>query len=544
MHTSAWSPLRQPLFRALWIASVASNLGTAMHDLAAGWLMASLSTSTIMIALMQTASSLPIFLVALPAGALADLVDRRRLLLLTQGWMLIAATLLGVLTVAHLTTAPLLLGLTFLLGLGGALNAPAWQATTSELVPRPELPAAIALGGMGFNLARTFGPAVGGLIVAAAGSGAVFLANATSFLGVLFVLYRWKREPAQDDSPDTALSEAMRAGRRYVRHSPALRAVLVRTGVFVLGGSAMWALLPIIGRHELKLSALGYGGLMGCFGLGAVAAATMLPRLRSMMPMDALVGGATILSAAFVLTLAWAQQVIVVYAAMAVGGASWMSLMSTLNVAAQTSVPAWVRARALSIYLLVFQGGLAIGSVLWGTVAARLGVHWALSCAALSLMLGLAAIPRFRLGASTNLDFSPSQHWPEPLLESEPAPADGPVLITVEYQIEPEQLARFAQVMREVGQIRRRDGAYRWGLFHDVAQAGRCVETFVVESWAEHLRQHQRVTVADKAVEEQAYAFHQGAAPPHVAHLISAYAASLAVPEAELELIEHDTLEP
>lgn len=544
MNSSAWSPLRQPLFRALWIASVASNLGTAMHDIAAGWLMTSLSTSTIMVSLMQTASSLPIFLVALPAGALADLVDRRRLLLITQGWMLITATLLGILTVAYQThllalsqpvMAWLLLGLTFLLGLGGAINAPAWQATTSDLVPRADVPAAVAMGGIGFNLARTFGPALGGLIVAAAGSGAVFLVNAASFVGVMFVLFRWRGSATENSGPEEHLREAMRSGRRYVRHSPALHAVLVRTAVFVLGGSAMWALLPIVGRRELHLSALGYGGLMGCFGLGAVLSATLLPIARKSLSLDSLLVAATVVFAFFVLVLALSSRGFLVYPAMAVGGASWMSLMSSFNVAAQTAVPAWVRARALSIYLLVFQGGLAIGSVVWGTIASHIGVHEALVCAAGALLLGLIAVPRFGLGEVEDFDFTPSQHWAEPDVESEPHPDDGPVLISVEYEIEPQDLARFALTMREVETIRRRDGAYRWNLYRDAALPRRCVEVFLVESWAEHLRQHQRVTVGDRAIEERATTFHRGEEPPQVRHFIAAYAASLSI-DGEVEL--------
>ena len=542
MTASTWSPLRQGLFRALWIASVASYLGTAMHDLAAGWLMASLSDSPILVALMQTASNLPIFLVALPAGALADLVDRRRLLLLTQLWMLLVAALLGVLTVMGHTTAWVLLVLTFLLGVGGALNAPAWQAITPELVSREELPEAVALGGIGFNLARTFGPAIGGLIVAAASSGAVFLVNAASFLGVMFVLYRWRREPEESSAPNARLLEAMRAGQRYVRYSPALHAVLVRTAVFVLCGSAMWALLPILGRHELKLSALGYGGLMGCFGLGAVVAATLLPKLRRSYSMDCIVAVSTVLFAAFTLALALTRTPTLAYPVMAFGGVGWMALMNTLNVAAQMSVPAWVRARALAVFLLVFQGGLAAGSALWGTVASHLSVHEALMVASAGLVMGLVAVPRFRLKSASELDFTPSGHWGEPELEFEPHPADGPVLVTVEYEVEPEQLSQFARVMRDVEVIRRRDGAYRWNVYRDIANPRRCVEMFLVESWAEHLRQHQRVTVSDRAIEERANVFHRGSALPHVTHYISAYASSLTVSLEELPVSALDDL--
>jgi len=521
MNSSAWSPLRLPVFRALWLASVASNIGTTMQDVGGAWLMTSLAPSPILVALMQTASSLPIFVVALPAGALADLVDRRRLLLITQGWMLVAAATLGLLTLAHLTTPLVLLALTFLLGLGGAMNAPAWQAIVSELVPREELLPAVSLNGVGYNLARAVGPAIGGLIVAAAGSWAVFLLNASSFLGVMVVLYRWRHQPQESLAPAERLIGAVRAGNRYVRYSPALRAVLVRTGIFILCGSAVWALLPLLARSELKLSAAGYGTLLGCFGAGAVAAATLLPRLRNRLSTDGIVGGATVIYALVALGLAFVEWLPLVFVLMAGGGAAWMTLMSTLNASAQTSVRAWVRARALGVYLLVFQGGLAIGSVCWGAIAARWGLRDALLGAAGGLFLGLVALPRFRLDRGAELDLTPSQHWPNPAMEYEPDAEQGPVLVEVEYRIDPARLEEFSRAMHRVGVARRRDGAYRWGMWHDIAEPGRCIETFVIESWGEHLRQHERVTISDREAEVQAYAFHIGDAPPVVSHFIS-----------------------
>ena len=300
---SAWAPLRTPVFRALWIVSVVSNIGTWMHDVGAAWLMISLTPSPLLVALMQTATSLPIFLLALPGGALADIVDRRRLLLVTQSWMCATAVALGLVTLAGVTTPAVLLALTFALGLGAALNMPAWQATTPEMVPRAQLLAAVALGGVGFNVARAVGPALGGLIVAVAGSGAVFLLNALTFLGVIGAVYTWRRPPRERRLPPEHVLGAMRAGVRYVRHAPLFRAVLVRTAVFIICGSATWALLPVVGRRDLGLSALGYGVLLGCLGLGAVAGSAVLPRLRARLSVDALVIVATIIFGAATLAV-------------------------------------------------------------------------------------------------------------------------------------------------------------------------------------------------------------------------------------------------
>ena len=350
---SAWAPLRTPVLRALWIASVVSNIGTWMHDVGAAWLMTSLTPSPLLVALMQTATSLPIFLLALPGGALADIVDRRRLLLVTQSWMCATAVALGLVTLAGVTTPAVLLALTFALGLGAALNMPAWQATTPEMVPRAQLLAAVALGGVGFNVTRAVGPALGGLIVAVAGSGAVFLLNALTFLGVIGAVYTWRRPPRERRLPPEHVLGAMRAGVRYVRHAPLFRTVLVRTAVFIICGSATWALLPVVGRRDLGLSALGYGVLLGCLGLGAVAGSAVLPRLRARLSVDALVIVATIIFGAATLALAHLRSFPLLSAVMLVAGVAWIALMSSLNVAAQVAILGWVRARALAVYLLL-----------------------------------------------------------------------------------------------------------------------------------------------------------------------------------------------
>jgi len=518
-----WRPLALPVFRALWIASVASNVGTVMHDTAAGWLMTSLSRSAILVALMQTASSLPMFLLSLPSGALADVVDRRRLLMVTQAWMLAAAGTLGVLTVLHVTSPWVLLGLTFTMGLGNALNGPAWQAVTPELVAAEDLTAAVALGGAGYNLGRAVGPAIAGFIIAAAGSGAVFLLNAASFVGVLIVLSRWQRRPRQSLSPTERVMGAMRAGTRYVRHSLAMRAVLVRAGVFILCGSALWALLPLLARHVLGLGSVGYGVLLGCLGAGAVAGAVLLPSLQARFSIDQVVGGGTVLFAAAIAALGAVRSPLLAGVTMAAAGVAWLVVMSSLNVAAQTVLPAWVRARGLAVYLLVFQGGLAAGSALWGAVASHEGIPYAFVYAALGLLVGLAAALRYPLAAHAGLDLTPAMHWPVPAVAAEPHPEDGPVLVTVVYRIEPRRADEFAEAMRAVARLRRRDGAIRWGLFRDTAEPERYVETFIVESWAEHLRQHERITVADLAIEQRAFACQVEGARPVVRHYLYAY---------------------
>jgi MFS family permease len=518
---SAWSPLRQPLFRALWIASVASNIGTWMHDVGGVWLMTSLTPSPIMVALMQTATSLPFFLLALPAGALADVVDRRRLLLATQGWMMAAAAMVGALTLVGVTTPWWLLALTFALGLGAAMNAPAWQAITPELVPREEVPSAVALSGVGLNLARAVGPALGGFIVAAAGPSGVFLLNALSCIGVIVVLYRWPRPPRRGVLPPEHMIGAMRAGIRFVWHAPPFHTVLVRAAVFILCGSALWALLPLIARREMGLDAVGYGILLGCLGVGAVAGAAILPRVRRRVVVDRLAMGATVIFALVTVGLATVREVTWLYGILFVGGGAWIALMSSYNAAAQAAAPAWVRARALAVYLLVFQGGMAAGSALWGAMAGRTGIPIALLVSGAGLVLGLLAANRYRLAGGASLDLTPSLHWPQPAVTIEPAAEYGPVLVTVEYRIDRVHAGDFVQAMQEVRLERLRDGALRWELFHDPADLSRYVETFLVESWVEHLRQHERVTLADREAEARARALHRGPTPVAVAHLIA-----------------------
>jgi MFS family permease len=517
---SPWSPLRQSLFRWLWIATVASNVGTWLQNVGASWMMTSLTTSTTLVALVQAATSLPSFLLALPAGALADVVDRRRLLLVTQGWMAAAAAALGVLTLAGWISPWALLGFTFLLGLGNAANNPAWQAIIPELVPRQDLPGAIALGSIGFNVARAAGPALGGLIVATAGPGWTFILNAVSFLGVMAVLYAWRRPEEETVLPGERILGAMRTGVRYVRHSPEVLAPIARGSTFILCASSLWALLPVVARG-LHRGAAGYGLLLTALGVGAVAGAMVLPRLRRYASTDLVVAAATLTFAAATLALGVLHDFPLLLAMLLLAGGAWLSLLSSLNVAVQTAVPSWVRARALSVYMLIFFGGLAAGSALWGALGERLGVVTALCLSAAGQALGLLATYRLHLRSGDGLNLAPSRQMPAPIVAYDLEPDRGPVLVTVDYQVRPEEAAEFASAMQQVRRIRLRDGAMEWGLFADAALPGRYTEVFLVRSWLEHLRQHERATVADRDLVEQARRYHVGGDRPAVRHLVS-----------------------
>lgn len=517
---SAWSPLVYPIFRALWIASLSSNIGTWMQNVGAAWLMTSLSASPLLVALMQAATSLPVLLLGFPSGAIADIVDRRRLLLITQTGMVIGTIGLSLATVMGWMTPWTLLAFTFALGIGAAITTPVWQAIIPEIVPPEELPAAIALGGISINLARAVGPALAGIIVAAQGPGAVFFLNSLSFLAVIGVLFCWKRSPMTADLPAERFLGALRAGSRYLRHAPILQAVLIRAGVFVSCGSALWALLPIFAREDLGLDALGYGILLGCLGLGAVGGAWFLPQLRRRLSLNRLVGIATVLFAATTFGLTIVKGLPLLGGVMVLAGLAWLALMSSLNVAAQTSVPSWVQARALGLYQVVFQGGMAICSIVWGIVASQVGVSMTLEIAALGLLGGIVLAPRYPLRLGDRSTLSPSMHWAEPAIAIEARPTDGPVLVQLEYRIDPGSAILFTQAMEDLREIRLRDGAIRWGLFQDIADESRYVESFLVESWAEHERQHHRVTHGDLEIERRAKSFHVGEEAPVVTHLL------------------------
>lgn len=394
-QVSAWAPLGEPLFRSMWLAAIVSYIGTWMQAVGAGWMMTVLTMSPLMVGLVQAAVAMPVFLVILPAGALADMVDRRRFLLITQGWMVLASGTLGVLTLLHMVTPWVLLGFTFLLGLGAVMNDPAWQAITPELVPPEQHAPAVALNSAGFNVARAVGPALGGMVIAAAGSGFAFVLNAISFFGVIVVLYRWKRVPTEVRETE-GVWDAVCTGVRYVRGSELVRSVLIRTGAFSVGAIAILALLPILTK---PFGARGYGALLGCFGLGAMLGATVLPRLRRQLSVDGLVAAAIVVFAGMTFLAGRVHSFSEMVVVMAVAGGAWIGILACLNTAAQTMSPPWIRARSLSMYLLVLQGGMAIGSTLWGALAARIGLADTMACSAGALLLGLATIRKHRLSA-------------------------------------------------------------------------------------------------------------------------------------------------
>jgi MFS family permease len=492
------------LFRGLWIADVTSNIGTWMHDAAAAWLMTLLAPSPLMVSLVQVGTTLPLFLLGLPAGALADVFDRRRILLVAQVWLFLTTALLGVLTLTGAVQPWTLLLITLAIGTGSAIDLPAWQAIIPETVSRDELPAAVGLGSVAINIARALGPAIAGIIIVAGGPGPVFLVNAVSVVGVFVVLWRWRREPHRSTLPAERLASAVRAGVRYVRYAPALRTVVIRTAAFVVFASALWALLPLVAKVTLGRGAISYGALVGCLGLGGLVGAALLPTWRARWSTDRITAAATVVFAIGCFALAWVRSFGVLLAAMVVAGGGWLTMVSSLILAAQRGAAEWVRGRAMSISTLTLFGSLAIGALAWGVVADHFTIRWALTAAGAGLLLGLSLTPGFRLAVAEGIDLNLSHNWPDPVVAENVPPDAGPVLVTVEYSVEPGRRGAFAAAMRRhLRPIRRRDGAVFWELFADSANPNRCLECFLVESWAEHLRQHDRTTKSDGAVEEE-----------------------------------------
>lgn len=527
--TSGWAPLRRPLFRNRWFASILSNLGSWAQDTAGTWLMTALTASPLLIALMQTAASLPVLMLGVIAGATADIFDRRRLLIFWQGWMFASVLVLAILTWAGVLSPWTLLILTFALNIGTAMCSPAWQAIVPELVPRSEMPDAIALNSAAYNLARALGPALGGLAMAAFvspsnGGAVVFFANSVSFGAVIWVLFVWQRTPLFKSAlPAERLFGSMRAGIRYVRYSPPLQAVLIRAFLFTGFVSAVWALLAVVAQQDLREGAMGYGLLNGCLGAGAVAGAISLPKLRRKVSADVILAGASAVFVITLVTMAFSRSIYPVVLALLAAGFAWTSTTSTMNVAVQLSVPAWVQARALGIYQMIFQGGMALGSALWGLVAEHTSNKIALCAAAIGLIASLPLAFRFHLLRGDLPDLNPfAPNRPAPQISIEPRPDDGPVLVTVEYRIHLPEYKEFTAALHAMRDVRLRDGAIRWGIFQDAADPERFVETFVVDSWLEYLRQRERLTASDRIVRDRVWDFHHSPGPPVISHMIYA----------------------
>ncbi|MCF3935145.1 MFS transporter [Acuticoccus sp. M5D2P5] len=518
----AFAPFGHVAFTVLWIATVASNVGTWMHDVGAAWLMTELSPSPLVVAAVQASTTLPMFLFALFAGAVADIVDRRKLILVVNIALAGAAVALATLTASGVMTPALLLAFTFAFGTGAAFIAPAWQAIVPQLVPREALTSAIALNSMGINAARAIGPAMAGVLIVAAGVAAPFAANAVSYAGIVVALLWWRPPPrAENMLPRERLGGALVGGLRFAFASRALKATLVRAAAFFLFASAYWAMLPLVARFVLDGGPGLYGSLMGAAGAGAVAGALVMPRLKARLGADGLVAAGTLGMAATLVVFALVHEPAAAIAASLVAGASWIAVLANLNVSAQTALPDWVRARGLSVFITVFFGSMTVGSLAWGQVANAAGISMALLAAAAGAVIAIPLTWRFKLMQGAQVDHTASAHWPEPIVSDSVEPDRGPVLVTVEYDVDPDDAPAFVAAMAEVREERRRHGAIGWSLHQDVAAPHLWLETFRHGSWLEHQRQHARVSHAEADTEALARAHHRGAEPPRVRHLLA-----------------------
>lgn len=508
------------LFRSLWLANVASGIGSTLHDTAAVWTMTTLTSSATLVTLMQTMSSLPLFLLALPAGALADIVDRRKVILLAQLGALVATALLVVLSWQGALTPAILLGITLVLGVSAAFTLPTWQALLAEIVAKPDLPGALTLGSIGVNIARALGPVIAGVLLAASGPTAAFLLNAVSFIGIIVVLWRWRRPPREVGAGNERMLGAMVTALRFTRHSPLIQAVLVRTAAFVFFGIAPVALLPVMVRAR-GLAAGDFGALMGAYGVGGILAAFgLLPALRRRFTNDAILRGATLLFAGLAGLLTLIEQPVALGAVLFVMGAAWLITVSTLTVSGQSAFPDWVRARSSAIYLIAFQAALAVGALAWGAVTVQFDAVTALRIAAGGLAATALLGVFFPINATRDLDLSPSAHWRGHALAMEPTDDAGPVMVTVDYEVRAEEARAFCAAIARLRVIRLRDGAYRWALSRSLDAPEVYREAFHVGSWADHQRQHARATNDDRRVEDAVVAFHRGTQPPRVAHYL------------------------
>jgi len=515
------APFHHLAFTVIWTATLVSNVGGWMYSAASGWLMTSLNPDPFIVALVQAASTLPIFLVAIPAGAFADIFDKRKFLIVVEVLTTAVSAVYAAMVSLGLAAPGNLLVFTFLIGAAGALTIPAWQAVVPLLVAKEDLPPAIAANSVGVNISRALGPALGGIAIAGLGIAAPFWINAISNLAVVGALVWWREAQASGTSlPAERFGRAISAGLRYARHNRHLRATLVRAVGFFLFASSYWALVPLVARQQVAGGPELYGVLLGVIGVGAVGGAVFLPWLKSKFGPDRLMAAGTLGQALAMLLYGVAREPVAALAASLIAGASWIAALATLSVSAQVALPDWVRGRGLALYTTVFFGCLTLGSMVWGEVAARLGLPAAHYLAAAGAIAAIPATWRWKLQTGTGVDLTPSMHWPAPITALPIEQDRGPVLVTVEYRIRPADRAAFLEAIAKLEHGRRRDGAYRWGLFEDAAEEGRMVETFLVESWIEHLRQHERVTNADRIVQEAVQRFSLAGAPK-VTHYIA-----------------------
>jgi MFS family permease len=517
---AALEPLKLPVFRMLWSTWLIANICMWMNDVAAAWMMTSLTTSPIWVALVQSASTLPVFLLGLPSGALADILDRRRWLMATQFWLAGTAIVLCAAIALDMMTAPLLLALTFANGIGLALRWPVFSAIVPELVPRPQLPAALGLNGIAMNASRIIGPLTAGMLIASAGSVWVFALNAVLSVASGFVVLRWRREHTPNPLGRERLISAMRVGVQFVWQSQRMRAVLSRITIFFFHSTALLALLPLLARNLQGGGAGTFTLLLAAMGSGAIVAVLFLPRLRQALGRDQLVLRGTALQSAATAVMAFAPNAWVAVPAMFFGGMAWITVANSLSVSAQLALPDWVRARGMSTYQMAIMGASAIGAALWGQVATVTDLQVSLVVASVTGTLLMLAALRWVTDVSGEDDTTPAKVGWASGPPSEAPQENGRVVINVEFIIDPARAAAFHLVMQQTRRARLSQGAIGWELLHDIGEPGRYVEQIVDESWTEHLRRFNRATAADMALRERRLAFHLGESPPVVTRYV------------------------
>lgn len=524
-NVSALAPFRHSTFAVMWFAALISNIGTWMHSVGASWLMTELSPSPLIISLVQTSSTLPFFLFALPAGALADIFNRRSLLLITNSLMFGATIVFALLVWQEMANELILLLFTFLLGTGAAFMAPAWQAVIPTMVPKEDLPQAVALGGISINLSRAIGPALAGLLITVYGVASPFIANAASFIAIIFALIWWKNKSSvtNNNLPPERVFQGMRTGLRYVRNSGPLRATMWHVFGFMFFANAYWGLLPIISRTTLHGEASFFGILMAAVGFGAVLGATIIPKLKNVFSANQLVAIGTLGTVGITgLFSILVDQYIAVIASL-VFGISWILVLTSVNVSAQQALPDWVRARGLAVFLVIFFGSMSAGTTFWGWLASVTTIQTSMLFASIGGIAFVFVSFRSKLQQGKNLDLSPSHHWLEPVVHDRVDGDEGPVIIHIEYLVKDSDRNNFLKAIYELRPARLRDGAYGWGVFENTENPGRFVEQFTEESWTEHLRHHERVTKADKPLQDKVVNFHQGKDQPKVSHFLASY---------------------
>jgi len=518
--TSPWSALRISTFRWLWLATLVSNIGSWMHEVGAGWLMATLTTSPVMVALMQTATSLPAFFILLPSGALSDILDRRKYLLSANISRFVVALLIAALTLGGLIGPWSLLFFTLFFGINIAMVMPTWSAIVPELVPRSELQGAIGLNTLGMNISRVLGSLIAGVIIAWSGSGAVFVCNALCLVFIITVLLRWKRVPPETTLPPERFTSAILSGLRFTRHSTALKHTIYRSVGFYFFASVMWALLPLIARDLLQGNERTYSFLFAAISIGAIGSAFLLPTLRRHMSNDHLITRAALVFAVGIGITATVHNNALAMLALCLCGAAWITVMTCAQTAAQMALPNWVRSRGLAVFQTFFMGSLAIGPVVWGGIAELSDLPTAMLISCVGLVTAALFTRRWPVSANDQLDHTPSKHWQPPQPQIPVKPHQGPVMVTIRYEVDAAHLPAFLEQIQLLGRSRQRDGATFWEIFADATRPGSYLESYVVPTWLDHLRQHERISRQDAQVQTTIKDLLQPGSAPVITHYI------------------------